>query len=93
MGSSSLKRKAATTSQEVHKNFKNRKFNRKAKIHDSNEVEIDELPWQQVALPDRLDDAEGFLGLEEIDNVQVIKSGPGSRPRYKVHGFCRRAYG
>ena len=97
MGSLSVKRKAAVASHNVQKRPKTRATHRKAErnnLHVSNnEIEIDELPWQQVALPDRLDDAEGFFGLEEIDNVQVIKSGLGGRPRYKVHGFCYRAYG
>jgi len=31
------------------------------------------LTWQQVALPDRLEDAEGFYGLEEIEDVEVVR--------------------
>ena len=33
----------------------------------------DSLKWKQVALPDRLEDAEGFYGLEEIEDVEVIR--------------------
>ena len=28
-------------------------------------------------MPDRLDDVEGFFGLEEVDNVGVVKDGAG----------------
>lgn len=37
-------------------------------------VEQDKLPWQEVAIPDTLEDTEGFYGLEEIDNVEVVRS-------------------
>jgi ATP-dependent RNA helicase DDX24/MAK5 len=36
-------------------------------------VKSDQLQWTEVALPDRLEDAEGFFGLEEIDDVEVVK--------------------
>ncbi|KAF2105739.1 P-loop containing nucleoside triphosphate hydrolase protein [Lophiotrema nucula] len=36
-------------------------------------VRLDDLQWQEVAMPDRLDDFEGFFGLEEIDDVEVVK--------------------
>nr|POE75450.1 atp-dependent rna helicase mak5 [Quercus suber] len=32
-----------------------------------------DLVWNSVSLPDRMDDAEGFFGLEEIDNVEVVR--------------------
>ncbi|KAK3115692.1 ATP-dependent RNA helicase [Teratosphaeriaceae sp. CCFEE 6253] len=31
------------------------------------------LGWKDVALPDRLEDYEGFFGLEEVDDVEVFK--------------------
>lgn len=34
---------------------------------------LDSLRWKQVTLPDRLEDAEGFFGLEEIDDVDVVR--------------------
>ncbi|KAN0078988.1 P-loop containing nucleoside triphosphate hydrolase protein [Elaphomyces granulatus] len=34
---------------------------------------IDELNWKKVQLPDRLDDAGGFFGLEEIEGVEVVR--------------------
>ncbi|KAK8062648.1 ATP-dependent RNA helicase MAK5 [Apiospora hydei] len=33
----------------------------------------DALKWKAAELPDMLNDAEGFFGLEEIDDVEVIK--------------------
>jgi ATP-dependent RNA helicase DDX24/MAK5 len=36
-------------------------------------IRLDELQWKDVTLPDRLEDFEGFYGLEEIDDVEVVK--------------------
>ncbi|RMD41631.1 hypothetical protein DV735_g3497, partial [Chaetothyriales sp. CBS 134920] len=36
-------------------------------------VRGDALKWKQVELPDRLEDAEGFYTLEEIDDVDVVR--------------------
>ncbi|KAK5113256.1 hypothetical protein LTR62_003592 [Meristemomyces frigidus] len=33
------------------------------------------LAWKEASLPDRLDDYEGFFGLEEIENVEVVRDG------------------
>jgi ATP-dependent RNA helicase DDX24/MAK5 len=41
-------------------------------------VSLDQLAWSEVPMPDRLDDVEGFFGLEEIEGVEVIKR-PGDR--------------
>lgn len=38
-------------------------------------VRLDDLNWKEVAMPDRLDDYEGFFGLEEIEDVDVVKEG------------------
>lgn len=38
-------------------------------------VPQDILPWSEVRIPERLDDAEGFLGLEEVDGVDVVREG------------------
>ncbi|KAI1776989.1 DEAD-domain-containing protein [Hypoxylon cercidicola] len=32
------------------------------------------LRWQKAKLPDMFDDAEGFFGLEEVDDVEVIRN-------------------
>ncbi|KAK6539058.1 ATP-dependent RNA helicase [Orbilia ellipsospora] len=37
-------------------------------------VTADSLKWREVDMPDRLDDVEGFFGLEEIDDVQVVNN-------------------
>ena len=36
-------------------------------------VQLDKLPWKDVQMPDRMDDYEGFFGLEEIDDVEVLR--------------------
>lgn len=36
-------------------------------------VRLDELPWREVSIPDDLDDFEGIYGLEEIDDVEVVR--------------------
>lgn len=36
-------------------------------------VQLDELGWKTVSMPDRLEDTEGFYGLEEIDDVAIVK--------------------
>ena len=47
-------------------------------------LSVDQLAWREVALPDRFEDAEGFFGLEEIENVEVVKH-PGSKEvQYRV---------
>ena len=60
-----------------------------SKIGDSEEklkdrlVGLDELPWNQVAV-DRLEDAEGFFGLEELSDVDVVKNPILGKVEYKV---------
>ena len=38
-------------------------------------VKLDSLKWQPVQLQGQLDDYEGFYGLEEIDDVEVVREG------------------
>ncbi|KAF2136228.1 uncharacterized protein K452DRAFT_237847 [Aplosporella prunicola CBS 121167] len=38
-------------------------------------LRLDKLAWKEVEMPDRLDDFEGFFGLEEIDDVDVVREG------------------
>ncbi len=47
-------------------------------------VSLDELNWKEVPLPDRLDDVEGFFGLEEIEDVDVVRSGDQGKIEYRV---------
>lgn len=47
-------------------------------------VGVDDLNWKEVALPDRMEDAGGFFGLEEIDGVDVVKPQGGGEVQFKV---------
>jgi ATP-dependent RNA helicase DDX24/MAK5 len=40
-------------------------------------VRLDDLAWNTVEMPDRLNDFEGFYGLEEIEHVHVVKDDNG----------------
>ena len=50
----------------------------------SNAIALDSLPWKEVALPDRLEDAEGFFGLEEIEDVDIVRDAQTGKVQYKV---------
>jgi len=52
---------------------------------DERSVGVDELNWKEVAMPDRMEDATGFFGLEEIDGVDIIKQS-GGEVQFKVRG-------
>ncbi|KAL8931985.1 MAG: hypothetical protein Q9216_007003, partial [Gyalolechia sp. 2 TL-2023] len=47
-------------------------------------VGLDALPWNEARLPDRLDDAEGFFGLEEVSDVEVVKDQKLGRLEYRL---------
>lgn len=47
-------------------------------------VGADELNWKEVALPDRLEDAGGFFGLEEIEGVDIVRGSGNGEVRFKV---------
>lgn len=47
-------------------------------------VGVNALPWNEVSLPDNLDDAEGFFGLEEISDVEIAKDERSGRVEYRV---------
>lgn len=49
-------------------------------------VSHENLQWREVPVPDRLEDAEGFLGLgiEEIEDVEVIRDPKSSRVQFRV---------
>jgi ATP-dependent RNA helicase DDX24/MAK5 len=36
-------------------------------------VQLNDLGWKTVSMPDRLEDIEGFYGLEEIDDIEIVK--------------------
>ena len=44
----------------------------------------DQLAWKEVAVPDRFEDAEGFFGLEEIDNVEIVRDAGHGKAQYRV---------
>lgn len=46
-------------------------------------VGLDKLPWNEVAI-DRLEDAEGFFGLEELSDVDVVRDPTLGKVEYKV---------
>ncbi|KAI0887870.1 ATP-dependent RNA helicase MAK5 [Annulohypoxylon maeteangense] len=59
--------------------------NKKAKSHKSVQkstkktqarklMSADSLQWRKAKLPDMFDDAEGFYGLEEVDDVEIIRN-------------------
>ncbi|PSK33614.1 ATP-dependent RNA helicase mak5 [Elsinoe australis] len=39
----------------------------------SKNLRLEDLKWKDIEMPDKLDDYEGFFGLEEIDDVDIIK--------------------
>jgi ATP-dependent RNA helicase DDX24/MAK5 len=47
-------------------------------------INVDDLDWKSVELPDRLDDAEGFLGLEEIEGVDIVRPHGTGRVKFRV---------
>jgi ATP-dependent RNA helicase DDX24/MAK5 len=51
---------------------------------DDGVFDADHLDWKAVQLPDRLDDAEGFFGLEEIEGVDILRSDAHGGVKFKV---------
>ncbi|KIW95978.1 uncharacterized protein Z519_03044 [Cladophialophora bantiana CBS 173.52] len=45
----------------------------KRRVYSGPAVRGDALKWKTVPLPKRLEDAEGFFGLEEIEDVDVVR--------------------
>lgn len=76
--SKSPKRKAAATSEPPKKKIKTTKPAR-ADSAGRTVVRDTALKWRTVALPSRMEDAEGFYGLEEIDDVEVVRDEGGRR--------------
>ncbi|OJJ77993.1 hypothetical protein ASPBRDRAFT_202859 [Aspergillus brasiliensis CBS 101740] len=54
-------------------------------------VTVNDLNWKEVALPDRLEDAGGFFGLEEIDGVEIIKGGSQGIRFKAAHGKPKKS--
>ncbi|ETS78332.1 ATP-dependent RNA helicase MAK5 [Pestalotiopsis fici W106-1] len=70
------KRKLAATgeSQKQSKKPKIRVQPKKSSQKARRTVALDSLRWRTSQLPDMLNDAEGFYGLEEVDDVEVYKN-------------------
>ena len=49
----------------------------------SGAISLDKLPWNEVSV-DRLEDAEGFFGLEELSDVDVVRDPTIGKVEYKV---------
>jgi ATP-dependent RNA helicase DDX24/MAK5 len=71
------KRKLNAAPKAQKKPFKRRRTDSKpngvAKAKPTKAMRMDELNWKGVAMPDQLGDFEGFFGLEEVDDVEVVK--------------------
>lgn len=52
---------------------------------------IESLPWTSVPVPDNLDDAEGFYGLEELSDVEVVRDEHAGKIEFRV-GMSSRAF-
>lgn len=54
---------------------KRQKIQKASKNTPKRQVAVDSLPWNEVQMPEMFDDAEGFYGLEEVDDVEVLREG------------------
>ena len=59
--------------QKAHKRQKVEDFPKPLPTKPKRKVQLNELGWKTVEMPDRLDDTEGFYGLEEIEDVMIVK--------------------
>ena len=54
------------------------------RTESSTPVALHALNWKEVTLPDRLEDAEGFFGLEEIEDVEVVRDVQSGKIEFRV---------
>lgn len=47
-------------------------------------LSANELAWKEVTPPEWLDDAEGFFGLDEIDDIEVVHDAKGKQIIFRV---------
>jgi ATP-dependent RNA helicase DDX24/MAK5 len=52
--------------------------------HSGSFIKLDDLHWKESQLPDRLGDAEGFFGLEEVDGIEIVRSSTNGAVKFKV---------
>ncbi|KAI1380217.1 DEAD-domain-containing protein [Hypoxylon crocopeplum] len=73
------KRKASSqiTGPPAKRNAKLRQSARKStkKTNARKPISADSLQWRKAKLPDMFNDAEGFYGLEEVEDVEIIRTG------------------
>ena len=82
-----VKRPWVTTTQNSRKRARIQAPNTKSKKLPSphaRPISLDQLAWKEVALPDRFEDAEGFFGLEEIEDVEVVRDPGSGKVQYLV---------
>lgn len=48
---------------------------RNTPVKEKKQVKLDNLNWQKVEFSGQLDDYEGFFGLEEVDDVEIVREG------------------
>ena len=64
---------------------RDQEVNRSFQRSSTQPVSLDTLPWQEVAFPESgFEDAEGFFGLEEISDVEVVKNSKLGKVEYRV---------
>lgn len=80
------------------KDFNAQKFRKRQRIEPRarakstlSSVPLEALSWKETALSDRLDDAEGFFGLEEIDDVEVVRDASSGKIEFRVGEVLREA--
>ena len=81
LGMAPMTKKRVNRSNEGHVS-KRQKINPDAARSET--VSLDQLQWKDVPFPERFDDAEGFLGLEEISDVEVSRDEKVGRVAYKI---------
>lgn len=64
---------APKASHKAHKRQKVEKTPRPEIAIPKRKIRLNDLGWKQVEMPDRLEDFEGFYGLEEIEDVAIVK--------------------
>lgn len=47
-------------------------------------VGLEDLNWKEVPLPDRIEDAGGFFGLEEIEGIDIVRPNDNGEVRFRV---------
>lgn len=60
-------------------------INRPSQESSTQPVTLDTLPWHEVPFPESgFEDAEGFFGLEEISDVEIVKDPELGKVEYRV---------